>query len=245
MEAAHAAEGRLTPTLCLTICTDQQVQANLAAVLVEIRGRQLAIVQAVTNSHFLLTGPIAEVNGAYERAPTNRSVGSTNKAWLVAKLVAEGYQTLCNRVPVGFRDEHEAVDAGDQSCADGRGVVSLREATARSLNFAFADAVRKIGIPNTKEYFRNLGFDFDPQLKGRQWVDGLVLGYRVTAAPIVLMRNLAAFYRGYRGETPLSCLPSLTVTAEAAGCFDWRDIGVTTAVLQHAGSVLSAPIESD
>jgi hypothetical protein len=243
MAAARRAEPRLTSGLCLSNCADGGIQADVAAVLAEIRGDRLAIVQGVTNEHFLLTGPVKEQNGRYERQPTNRSVGSTNKPWLVVKLVAEGHDTLCNHFPVGASHPVDETSGADQDCTDGEGIVNLRLATARSMNAAFADAVHKIGIEAAKTYFRDLGFDFDPTLDGAHFIDGLVLGWGVTAAPMTQMRDLAALYRGYLGQEPAAHLPSIIDGADAQGRFDWRDLGISLDTLKRAGAILAAPIQ--
>jgi hypothetical protein len=228
--------------LCFTDCDGGNRPADVLAVLAEIVGDRLLVRLAVSNSHFLLSGPIERTENGARRARTDRSVGSTNKPWLLVRLLAETrLRQLCNQVPVGAAGR--ANDTGRQPCADGQGFVDLRRAIARSLNPPFADAVNRLGgAGSLTAYFEALGFDVAAGLTGAEFVDGLVLGYRVTASPAVLMRNMAALYRGYLGEEPASSLPSMLVHGSGVNRFSWSEVGVNVLHLREAGALLATPI---
>jgi len=248
-DMVHAAsEGvpeRLAPGFCLFNCEVDQTPADILVVLAEIDGDRLLIRNVVSNKHHLLSGPLRRDDVGYEYAPTHRGVGSTNKAWILPLLVKNNVSRLCDLVPVGRGGVQASGSPDEANCADGRGLVGLTEAIARSVNSGFADGVYKLGIQFIRDYFVTLGFDLAPAAQSDgEFVNAVVLGNGVTAAPALLMRNMASFYRGYRGEEPVSSLPSLITRSTPERGFDWRDVGISAGILRRAGTLLKAPIES-
>lgn len=241
IDALKKAERRLAPGLCLVTCGANLKPADYLGVIAEIDGPNLRIRDAVSSGHFLLAGPMKAVQNGYIRTPSTRGEGSTNKAWIAVKSVAAGIHILCNDFPVGISKPIQKY--GPPPCADGRGLVDLNEAVARSLNGAFGDAVAKLGVAPMKDYFRAIGFTFeDAGLTDREWTDGLVLGFRVTAAPVILLRNMAALYRGANGEEPESSLPAVLADSPPVAPFNWRSVGLTPEKLREAATYLSRPI---
>lgn len=216
------------------------MQADYLVVVAEIDGGRLLIRNAISNAHFLLAGPITQGQHGYVRARTTRSVASTNKVPLIVDLARADIENLCDQYPVGIN--HPARKSGPPPCADGRGMVALDQATARSLDGAFGDAVNRLGIDETKKLFRGLGYDFDASLTDKAWTDGLVLGFRVTAAPEIMLRNLAALYRGAIGEAPVSSLPTFLADSAPEQPFDWRSLGFTAGQLTKAAGYLARPV---
>lgn len=241
LAAARRIEARLAPGQCLAVCSRSQTPVDLVAVLAEIEGDELLIRQLVTNRHYLWSGPLEHKDGAYHRAPTTRAVGSTNKAWLIPLFVSKEYGELCNLVPIGASRGGASFMRTDAVCTE-YGMITVRNATASSENPAFADGVWRLGVSPTRAYFDQIGYDIAPELTASQFVGGLVLGHQVTAAPIVLVRNMAALYRGFTGEEPVSSLPRLIAGHGPVDRLDWRKTGLTTEDIRRAGDILGTPI---
>lgn len=244
MNVLARSESRLGARLCILNCDSGDETADFVAMLAQVEDNQLHMRLTIANKHFLVTGPFAEHMGVYQKTPTDRPVGSTNKAWLVPYLIEAGYTSLCNEVPVGFRGRTKGANA-DLPCDRGEGMINLRLATARSANAAFADGASRLGRELLEREFDRLGFHFDRQLKDLAFLDGLVLGNKVTAAPMTLSRNLAALFLGSRGESAESSLPRIIVSQQPLDVLNWLapETVLTRQSLISSAEILSAPIE--
>ncbi len=229
---------RINPALCIMDCRNGQERADVAAGIFEVSGDQLWLRAGYSNRHYLMTGPLRKEGGRYVLGPAHRSLGSLQKPWIAILAHMKGKRRLCNRAFGGIQNPNGG--KGVPRCGARRGWVTVSAALARSMNLPFINFLRSVPRYEAESYFKRLGFSIAPDATGVHFVTGSVLGNKVTAAPILVVRDWAALLKGILGESPVAVLPAANLGADRVLPVNLADAGIKD--LPRLRRLLGAPI---